>query len=116
MQPMPPRLPSLHLRGSLRRYLWPYDYFRDVTRGTPFEQEQNYRHNRQMGACLPAFIRRWAFLTLVFFGIGTLLEELLQLVLPAACCYVTGTWTLTIVIQLVVAWLWLKRFPRLHER
>jgi hypothetical protein len=52
----------------------------------------------------------------VFFGIGTLLEELLQLLLPAACCYVTGTWTLTIVIQLVVAWLWLKRFPRLHER
>ena len=118
MQPTPPNAPTstMHLRTTLRRYLWAYDYFRDVTRGTPFEQEQNYRYNRQMGVHLPAFIRRWAFLTLVLFSIGALLEELLQLVLPAACCYVTGTWSLTIAIQLMVAWLWLKRFPRLHER
>ncbi|HMV64187.1 MAG TPA: hypothetical protein PLN96_11655 [Zoogloea sp.] len=93
------------------RYLWPYAYFRDVTRGSFLERQQNYRHNRRMGMHLPGFMLKWACLTVFFYLLGSLCEELLELVLPAACCYVTGAWTLTILVQLCVAWLWLKRFP-----
>ena len=93
------------------RYIWPFPYFRDVSRGSIIERRQNYRHNRIMGAYLPGFMLKWALLTAFFFVLGTLCEELLELVLPAACCFVTGTWTLTIAVQLTVAWLWLKRIP-----
>lgn len=100
----------------LYRYLWPFPYFRDVSRGTLLERQQNYRYNRRMGIHhLPGFVAKWVFLTLFFFVLGILCEQLLEVVLPAACCYVTGTWTLTIVVQLLVAWLWLWRFPELSR-
>jgi hypothetical protein len=98
----------------LYRYLWPYACFRDVTRGSLLERQQNYRHNRRMGIHLPGFMAKWAGLTLLFFMLGMTCEELLEVVLPAACCYVTSTWTLTILVQLTVAWLWLRRFPELR--
>jgi len=98
----------------LYRFLWPFPYFRDVTRGSLLERQQNYRYNRRMGTHLPRFMLKWACLTLFFFALGCLCEELLEIVLPAACCYVTSTWTLTIFIQLTVAWLWLRRFPELY--
>ncbi len=98
----------------LYRYLWPFPYFRDVTRGSLIERQQNYRHNRRMGIHLPGFIVKWTCLTLFFFALGLLCEELLEVVLPAACCYVTSTWSLIVVVQLAVAWLWLQRFPDLH--
>jgi hypothetical protein len=87
-----------------------------VTQGSLLERQQNYRHNRRIGIHhLPGFMLKWACLTLFFFVLGNLCEELLELVLPAACCFVTGTWTLTIAVQLTVAWLWLRRFPELGQ-
>jgi hypothetical protein len=98
----------------LIRYLWPYSYFRDVSRGSLLERQQAYRFNRRMGIYLPGFMFKWALLTAFFFVLGTLCDELLDIVLPAACCFVTGTWTLTVVIQLTIAWVWFKHFPELH--
>lgn len=98
----------------LYRYFSPVPCFRDVTHGTLLERQQNYRHNRRMGIHLPGFIVRWACLTQIFFLLGLACEELLELVLPAACCYVTSTWALTNCVQLAVAWAWLRRFPELH--
>lgn len=95
-------------------YLWPFAYFRDVTQGSLLERRQNYRHNRQMGVHLPGFMAKWAILTIMFYLLGVAFEEMLEVVLPAACCYVTSTWTLTICVQLGVAWLWLRRFPELQ--
>jgi hypothetical protein len=109
--PPPCQEPFWHL---LYRYLWPFACFRDVTQGSLIERRQNYRHNRQMGVHLPGFMAKWACLTLVFFLLGLAFEELLEVMLPAACCYVTSTWALTICVQLCVAWLWLRHFPELH--
>lgn len=102
--------PLWHL---LYRHFWPFAYFRDVSRGSLLERQQNYRYNRRMGSCLPGFMLKWAVLTLLFFLLGIACEELLEFMLPAACCFVTSTWTLVIVVQLAVAWVWLRRFPEL---
>ena len=64
----------------LYRFLWPFPYFRDVTRGSLLERQQNYRHNRRMGTHLPRFMLKWACLTLFFFALGCLCEELLEIV------------------------------------
>ena len=89
----------------LYRFLWPFRYFRDVTRGSLLERRQNYRYNRKMGSHLPGFMLKWVALSLLFFALGMLFEEWFEHVLPAACCYVTGTCTLAILAQIVVAWL-----------
>jgi hypothetical protein len=96
------------------RYLWPFQYFRDVTRGSTLERQQNYRHNRAMRIHLPGFMLKWLLLTGAWFASGGLLEQLTELVVPAACCFVTGTWTLLMVVLLATAWMWLERFPELY--
>ena len=98
----------------LLRYLWPFPYFRDVSRGSLLERQQNYRYNRHMSIYLPGFMLKWIVLTTFFFTLGVLCEEVLDVVLPAACCFVTGTWSLVVAIQLGIAWLWLKHIPDLR--
>lgn len=56
----------------------------------------------------------WACLALTFLLLGMACEELLALMLSATRCYMTGTWVLAVCIHLLVAYLWLRRFPDLH--
>lgn len=97
----------------LYRYLWPFQYFRDVTRGTRLERQQNYRHNRAMRSYLPGFMLKWTILTVLSFGFGGMLDGLMNLAVPAAGCFITGSWTMVVVVLLAVSWLWLERFPEL---
>ena len=98
----------------LYRYLWPFPYFRDVTRGQKMERRQNYRHNRAMRAYLPGFALKWALLTVVCFGSGMLIDSVPALVVLTACFFVTGTWTLVVCLLILTAWCWLTRFPELY--
>jgi len=95
------------------RYLWPFQYFRDVTRGSRMECQQNYRYNRSMRAYLLGFAAKWSVLTLLWVAAGGFLDQAAQLVIPAACCFMTATWTLSVVVLLMVSWIWLERFPEL---
>ena len=52
------------------RYLWPFQYFRDVTKGDRLERQQNYRHNRAMRAHLPGFMMKWVILTGLCYSAG----------------------------------------------
>jgi hypothetical protein len=94
----------------LYRYLWPFLYFRDVTRGQKMERQQNYRYNRAMRVLLPGFAIKWGLLTALCFGLGVLPFH----VVLAACFIVTGTWTLVVCLLIVTAWCWLTRFPELY--
>ncbi|MBL8483789.1 MAG: hypothetical protein JNJ60_16460 [Rhodocyclaceae bacterium] len=96
------------------RFLWPFQYFRDCTRGSKLERVQNYRHNRAMRIYLPGFIAKWSALTVASFGAGGLFEGVLQLVLPAVACFLTGTWTFLVSVMLAAAYFWLERFPELY--
>ncbi len=93
------------------RYLWPFQYFRDADCGTRQERAQNYRYNRQHRSYLPAFGVKWFILALLWFGSGALCAEVWNLVVPAACCYLTATGSLIVTIQIFVAWAWLAWFP-----
>ena len=67
----------------LYRYFWPFQYFRDVTRGSQLEQVQNYRFNRTMRRYLPGFAVKWCCLSALSFGAGALCETALSVVVPA---------------------------------
>lgn len=113
---MAPRTTGLEAAPSfqrlLYRYLWPFQHFRDVTRGDRLERQQNYRHNRAMRRYLPGFMAKWAFLTALWFSAGGAMEQL-GVALLAADCFIVATWTLLMVVLLGVDWLWLDRFPEL---
>lgn len=97
------------------RYFWPFRYFRDVTRGSLLERQLNYRHNRAMRVFLPGFVVKWVLLTALCFAIGSLFDQLAGLVIPAACCFMTGSWTFIVSLLLLTSWAWLERFPELYE-
>jgi len=98
------------------RYFWPFRYFRDVTRGSLLERQLNYRHNRAMRVFLPGFMLKWALFTALWFGFGSALDQATGLVIPAACCFMTGSWTFIVVVLLATSWAWLERFPELYDR
>ncbi len=95
------------------RFFWPFQYFRDVTRGSLLERQQNYRYNRAMRVYLPGFMLKWVFLTALCFLTGAALLQF-EAAVPAAGCYILGSWTFIVVILLGVDWLWLERFPELY--
>lgn len=106
--PPPPPLWRL-----LYRFFWPFQYFRDVTCGSTIERRQNYRYNRAMRGYLPGFMLKWGLLTGLWFAFGGMFDRSLELVIPAACCFVTGTSMLLMVVVLGIAWMWLERYPEL---
>lgn len=95
------------------RFLWPFQYFRDVTRGSQLERQQNYRYNRSMRVYLPGFMVKWVFLTAICFFTGSALAQV-EAVIPAAACFIVACWTFIVVVLLGVDWLWLERFPELY--
>lgn len=97
------------------RFFWPFRYFRDVTRGSQIERQLNYRHNRAMRVFLPGFVVKWVLLTALCFAVGGLFDQLAGLVIPAACCFMTGTWTFIVSLLLLTSWAWLERFPELYD-
>lgn len=109
----PPRESLWHLWF---RFIWPFRYFRDVTRGSLLERQMNYRHNRAMRVFLPGFVLKWVLLTALWFAIGGLFDQFADWVIPAACCFMTGSWTFIVSLLLLTSWAWLERFPELYEQ
>lgn len=114
-EPSPPRQAD-SFWCLLYRYIWPFHYFRDVTRGTRIQRQQNYRHNRAMRVHLPGFMAKWTILSMVWFSFGGVLSRTTDLTLPAAGCFVTATGSLILVMLLAVSWVWLERFPELYDQ
>lgn len=98
----------------LYRYLWPFPYFRDVTRGQKMERQQNYRYNRSLRVYLPGFAFKWGVLTVLCFGLGITLGGVPTLAVLTACLVVAGIWTFVVWLLIVTAWCWLTRFPELY--
>ena len=95
------------------RFLWPFQYFRDVTCGDKRERQQSYRHNRAMRPYLPGFMMKWTVLTGLCYSAGGALSHAGSDIL-AAGCFVLACWTLVVVVLLGVDWLWLRRFTDLY--
>lgn len=95
------------------QYLWPFHCFRDVTRGTILERQQNYRHNRGMRVFLPGFAAKWLILTAVWFCCGAVLDQGTDWTVLPTGCYVAASLALIVAVKVAVAWIWLERFPEL---
>ena len=95
----------------LYRFLWPFQYFQDVSRGDQRQQQLRYQHNRSMRFCLPGFMLKWLALTVVLFSCGSVLDSQFSLSLLVVTCFVTGGLTLIVVLLLGVGWVWLDHFP-----
>lgn len=99
------------LWSVLYRFLWPFQYFRDVTSGDRRQQQLSYQYNRSMRFCLPGFMLKWSALAAHWFAWGSFLDGTLSFTLLIAGCFVAGTLALIVVVLLGIDWLWLGRFP-----
>jgi hypothetical protein len=105
---------SESMARMLYLYLWPFPYFRDVTRGRTLERQQNYRHNRAMRVHLPGFAIKWALIMAACFGTGSALGAAACPLAIAALCYVAGSWAFILSLLMITSWCWLERFPELY--
>lgn len=66
----PPRQTPETRSGTLFKYLWPFWYFKDASRGDLYARAAAYRHNREMRVYLPGYLRRWSIGTVLTFAIA----------------------------------------------
>ena len=89
----------------LYRFLF-FDWlFADMTKAkNPFERHAAWQHNRRMRRHLPLYLRRWSVLTALYFGLGTVFEQLLEIRLVAAWFFTWSCVTLTGMVVATVLW------------
>ena len=86
--------------------------FADVSKArNPFERQAAQAHNREMSRHLPTYLRRWATIAALAFALGFATEELLETTLIAACCFTGSCVTLSGMVVIAVAWIFLSRRP-----
>jgi hypothetical protein len=98
----------------LYRFLFFGWLFADMNRTMSlFERHAAWQHNRRMRRYLPTYLRRWAALFLLAFGLGAFCEQSLSATLVAACCYAGSCVTVPVMAVISVAWLFLthRRTP-----
>lgn len=79
--------------------------FTDVgTARNLFERHAARAHNQRMARYLPAYLRRWSFLTASGFGLGCLVEQVLQAGMLSAWFFTWSCVTLTGMVIIMVAW------------
>lgn len=61
-------------------------------------------HNQRMARYLPVYLRRWSVLTAFDFGLGCLLDRVLQAGILSAWCFTWSCITLTGMVVITVAW------------
>jgi len=108
--PPPPQaeqadLPALPFATLLYRFLF-FDWLFADMRATHnlYERHAARLHNVSMARYLPVYLRRWSFLTVFDFGIGCLLERVLQAGMLSAWFFTWSCVTATGMVVIMVAW------------
>ena len=79
--------------------------FRDVRAAQNLYERHAARvHNQRMSRYLPVYLRRWSFLTAFDFGLGCLVERVLQAGVLSAWFFTWSCVTLTGMVVITVAW------------
>jgi hypothetical protein len=95
----------------LYRYFF-YDWlFKDVQKGKMFERAAAWRHNQEQARWLPVYMRRWLFLSTMFYAIGVMWENALGMPYPAAFFYVCMVGALSVNAVIGTSMLGLRYFP-----
>lgn len=69
-----------------------------------YERHAARVHNQRMSRYLPVYLRRWSFLTAFDFGLGCLVERVLQAGVLSAWFFTWSCVTLTGMVVITVAW------------
>ena len=94
----------------LYRYIF-FDWlFADMTKATNlFEHHSAWQHNKKMCRHLPIYLRRWAVLTALAFGLGGLFEQMLNIYVVAACFFTCSCVAVTGMLVISVLWVFLSK-------
>ncbi len=101
----PPTVADLPFLTLWYRFLF-FDWlFMDVQAARNlFEHHAARVHNARMARYLPVYLRRWSFLTAFDFGLGCLVERVLQASMLSAWFFTWSCVTLTGMVVITVAW------------
>jgi hypothetical protein len=108
---VPAELPFLTLWYRFLFFDW---LFRDMNLARNlYERHAAWQHNRRMCRYMPTYLRRWSMLTAFDFGLGMLFERAMQASLLSAWFFTWSCVTLTGMVVISVAWLFLAN-AKLH--
>ena len=98
--------------GSLLyRYFFFGWLFEDVNQGSVFERSAAWRHNQAQARWLPTYMRRWMWCGVVFYGLGGLVESLLQFPGVSVLFYVPCALSIPVNAVIGAAWVGFKVMP-----
>lgn len=98
-------------RQMLYRY-WFFGWlFRDVNRASLLERAAAWRHNQQQARWLPTYLRRWAVMTVLCYGLAALIEHGVGAPVLSAVFYVQAALGVTFNVVTSVMLLGLKVMP-----
>lgn len=97
---------AVAFRTLLYRYFFFSWLFKDVNKGNMLERSAAYRYNKEHAYWLFTYLRRWLFLTLLFYLLGLIFEALLLLPVVSAFFYVPSAFSVAVnaVIGVMIAW------------
>jgi hypothetical protein len=98
-------------RTLLYRYFFFGWLFKDVTRGNVFERSAAWRYNREQARWLPLYVRRWMWWGLFFYGLGGVVELLLDSPALSMVFYVPCALSVPVAAVTLAAWIGLKAMP-----
>ena len=84
---------------------------RDVNRASLLERAAAWRHNQHQARWLPTYLKRWAVVTLLCFGIAALIEHGVGAPVLSAVFYVQAALGFTVNVVASVMLLGLKMLP-----
>ena len=102
---------QLAFRTLVYRYFFFGWLFRDVNRGTLLERAAAWRHNKTQARWLVTYMRRWLVCGLLLYGLGCLVESVLQAPGASALFYIPGALSVPVNAVIGAAWIGLKALP-----
>ena len=95
----------------LYRYFFFGWLFKDVNQGSVFERSAAWRHNQAQARWLPTYMRRWMWCGVVLYGMGGLVESLLQFPGVSVLFYVPCALSIPVNAVIGAAWVGFKVMP-----
>lgn len=102
---------ELTFRTLLYRYFFFGWLFKDASQGTMFERAAAWRHNQEQAQWLPTYMRRWFGCGVLLYGMGGVVELLLDSAGLSALFYIPSALSVPINAVIGAAWVGLKSLP-----
>lgn len=95
----------------LYRYFFFGWLFKDVNHGNLLQRAAAWRHNREQARWLPTYMRRWLWCGVGLYGLGVMIESLLDAPGASVVFYLPSALSVPINAVIVAAWVGLRVLP-----